>query len=615
MTTNHTDDLKCKTQQLDCRVKQQTAAEQQTISELACVREELQRRTEELQDVRATAARRLQDTLHVEELLLVAAADNTRLAAALADAVESAAVQQRQQQQPGHNSVNATPAAASAGQQQQQQVMLLVGQLALARDAAARAADVSNEQRRALRAAERAVAASAEELATLHREHAALASAHLERSQAAVLAAVRAAAQPGSDAAAALAREAHSAAAAAAAANAARALAEADAARTRAECVPLAVVSALDTKNRGMLQELQQRSRELAEARSMQQPRSPAQYGILQEQQQSAAPIRAGAGACSTPRRPDSTHNKSMTGADKGALAAPQTAAHESHVQASNRNALSTCYAPCEAAQGADAAAKTASAQLQLQQAAVLNSAALPSTTTSRASLPAAVPLDPGSKATLLAAVLQRQLSARDATSPQCTTSCGTTTAPSPRCGADADEEETNADEDGTNAWQQQQQQQQRRASLVAAVLARRAEQQQQQQAAGVALVAPSLSGEVSVSPASGGSGSSRAEQVAVRAPTAAKAAALATAAPQGPLPPQSAVSLAPPVSRWVMNAVDGAADGTAMPAPRHESGAGPGAHAAGRLTISPRLSEQLTTDRAALIQAVLAKQAAPRRA
>lgn len=612
MTTNHTDDLKCKTQQLDCRVKQQTEAEQQTISELARVREELQRRTEELQDERATAARRLRDTLHVEELLLVAAADNTRLAAALADAVESAAVQQRQQQQPGHNSVNATPAAASAGQQQQQQVILLVGQLALARDAAARAADVSNEQRRALRAAERAVAASAEELATLHREHAALASAHLERSQAAVLAAVRAAAQPGSDAAAALAREAHSAAAAAAAANAARALAEADAARTRAECVPLAVVSALDTKNRGMLQELQQRSRELAEARSMQQPRSPAQYGILQEQQQSAAPIRAGAGACSTPRRPDSTHNKSMTGADKGALAAPQTAAHESHVQASNRS-VSTCYAPCEAAQGADAAAKTASAQLQLQQAAVLNSAALPSTTTSRASLPAAVPLDPGSKATLLAAVLQRQLSARDATSSQCTTSCGTTTAPSPRCGADADEEETNADEDGTNAWQQQQQQQQRRASLVAAVLARRAEQQQQ--AAGVALVAPSLSGEVSVSPASGGSGSSRAEQVAVRAPTAAKAAALATAAPQGPLPPQSAVSLAPPVSRWVMKAVDGAAGGTAMPAPRHESGADPGAHAAGRLTISPRLSEQLTTDRAALIQAVLAKQGAPRRA
>jgi uncharacterized protein YdcH (DUF465 family) len=123
--------------------------------------------------------------------MLSMAADNARLAVALAELMEEIDMLQ-QQQAHGNNGHIEVP------ELRQQRLQLLVSQLVVARDQAAGAANLSELQQEQLALQQQQLAQAAADLAAVQQQHAQLQRQHLQQAQAAVVAAVMAAAEPGS---------------------------------------------------------------------------------------------------------------------------------------------------------------------------------------------------------------------------------------------------------------------------------------------------------------------------------------------------------------------------------------------------------------------------------
>jgi hypothetical protein len=132
--------------------------------------------------------------LQQQQLMLSMAADNARLAVALAELMEDVDRLQGQQQQTGSTAA----VYAEAPEVNQQRLQLLVSQLVVARDQAAEAANLSEQQQEQLTAQQQQLAQAAAELAAVQQQHAQLQRQHLQQAQAAVVAAVMAAAEQGS---------------------------------------------------------------------------------------------------------------------------------------------------------------------------------------------------------------------------------------------------------------------------------------------------------------------------------------------------------------------------------------------------------------------------------
>jgi hypothetical protein len=131
--------------------------------------------------------------LQQQQLMLSMAADNARLAVALAELMEETDRLQ-QQQQLAHGSI----AAPQMPELYQQRLQLLVSQLVVARDQAAGAANHSALQQEQLALQQQQLAQTAADLVATQQQYAQLQRQHLQQAQAAVVAAVMAAAEPGS---------------------------------------------------------------------------------------------------------------------------------------------------------------------------------------------------------------------------------------------------------------------------------------------------------------------------------------------------------------------------------------------------------------------------------